>query len=329
MTERLYSNGIFPWIRNTIDYTLGKLPFPSVYFFMLSVLGVLVFYFFQLRKKKGFPQKMAYSIQAVCNGAGALVFFFLFLWGFNYQRVSLPESLGLQLRPLELEEVREDLLITQDAATELRKRLRSDTTAIVELMDYEQLESQVRKALEEQIQRLDLQFWGRPRTKLFPPEGMMRRLGVLGIYWPFTGESYIDPSLHPLERPFTIAHEMAHSLGVTNEGEANFVAWVVGTHSNLDRLNYSAQLRLMIYQMREYARMDPDGYRIWVPSLDRGIVNDILSIREYADRYPPISLDFSRASNDIFLKTQGVKEGVKSYQQMPMLVHAWRKRSLN
>jgi hypothetical protein len=34
----------------------------------------------------------------------------------------------------------------------------------------------------------------------------------------------------------------------------------------------------------------------------------------------------SRKSNDIFLKTQGVKAGVMSYQQLPMLAYAWRKR---
>lgn len=325
ITESLYSKGIFPWIRIGIDQTLGRLPFPSVYFFILSVLLVGIYYFIQLRKRAKVKEKIAYSFRALLNGLGAIVFFFLILWGFNYQRISIPERLSFQIQPLELEEVRAELMRTQMLATELRRKLKGDTTAITESFSYGELERLVRKEMEQHLSSLDLEYSGRPRTKLFPPQGMMRRLGVLGIYWPFTGESYVDPSLHPLEKPFTIAHEMAHSVGVTDEGEANFVAWWVASQSDFVRLNYTAQLRLLVYLMRDFARMNPEEYKLWVSTLDRGIVNDILSIRDYADRYPPISLEFSRASNDIFLKTQGVKEGVKSYQQLPMLVHAWRK----
>lgn len=326
LTEQIYSNGLFLWIRASIDQTLGRLPFPSVYFFILSVFAILGYYFFQLRKRNGFRRKLGYTFQALANGAGALIFFFLMLWGFNYQRISIPHRMGFSLEPLEMEEVKSELLVAQNLATQLRAQIKQDTSAITETIPYDQLEVMVRNEMGKNLKALNLQYSGRPRTKIFPPEGLMRRLGVLGIYWPFTGESYIDASLHPLEKPFTIAHEMAHSVGITNEGEANFVAWLVASQSDFPRLNYTAQLRLMIYLMRDLARMNPEEYSVWVSTLDRGIVNDILSIRAYADRYPPISLEFSRASNDVFLKTQGVKEGVKSYQQLPMLVYGWKNR---
>ncbi|MFC3879087.1 DUF3810 domain-containing protein [Algoriphagus namhaensis] len=324
-TDRLYSKGLFPWIRISIDQTLGRLPFPSVYFFILSVVMVLVYYFIQLRRRKSARKKLGYSMQAVLNGLGAIIFFFLVLWGFNYQRTTIPNRMGFELLPLEESEVKSELFRAEQQATKLRPLIKQDTAAIIEGLQYEEVENRVREEMEQHLGLLGLEYSGKPRTKLFPPEGMMRRAGVLGIYWPFTGESYIDPSLHPLEKPFTIAHEMAHSVGVTNEGEANFVAWLVASQSDFVRLNYAAELRLMIYLMRDFARMNPEEYAVWVSTLDRGIVNDILSIRAYADRYPPISLEFSRASNDIFLKTQGVKEGIKSYQQLPMLVFAWRK----
>ncbi len=326
ITEQFYSNGIFIGIRSIIDWTLGKLAFPSVYFFFLFVFGVIILYFWKLRKLKSRGAKLGYSIQALANGLGSIAFFFLVLWGFNYQRTNVSERLSLAVAPLPLEVVQNEIEIVQLKATELRRSIKQDTLPIVEPMPYLELEAEVREVMKDQLEKLRLVYAGEPRTRLFPPDGLMRRLGILGIYWPFTGESYIDPSLHPLEKPFTIAHEMAHSFGVTDEGEANFVAWVVASESNFTRLNYAAQLRLMIYLMRDYASMDPEGYREWTKTLDRGIVNDILSIRENANRYEPISIEFSRAANDAFLKTQGVKEGVKSYQQMPMLVYAWKNR---
>jgi hypothetical protein len=62
-------------------------------------------------------------------------------------------------------------------------------------------------------------------------------------------------------------------------------------------------------------------------NLPRGIIQDLISIRESAEVYPPIWLALSRKSNDLFLKSQGVKAGIKSYQQLPMLASAWRQRT--
>lgn len=327
ITDQFYSRTFFPLLRELIDFTLGKLPFPSVYFFFFSVLLILFFFFRKVKAKRGWKARLGYSFQAVANGLGALAFFFLFLWGFHYQRTSIPTQLGLEVAPLTLEELKEEVIVTQNLATKYRGLITRDTLPIIQSEDYPELEIRVRKALENHLQVLGLEYQGKPRTKLFPPTGLMRRLGILGIYWPFTGESYIDPSLHTLEKPFTIAHEMAHSFGVTNEGEANFVSWVICEESREPMLQYSAQLRLLIYLLRDYFRMAPEEYKIWLSSLDRGIFNDIIAIREQGNKYPPISIEFSRKSNDIFLKSQGVKAGIKSYSQLPMLVHAWREKN--
>ena len=37
-TDELYSRKFFPGIRNVVDMTLGHLPFPSVYLFVLIML---------------------------------------------------------------------------------------------------------------------------------------------------------------------------------------------------------------------------------------------------------------------------------------------------
>ncbi|HCX75956.1 MAG TPA: DUF3810 domain-containing protein, partial [Algoriphagus sp.] len=119
---------------------------------------------------------------------------------------------------------------------------------------------------------------------------------------------------------------MAHSYGVTDEGEANFIAWVICTNSNDPLLRYSGQLRLLLYQIRDYYRMAPGQYKEWLKTLDVSVRNDIRSIQAENAKYQPISLEISRKTNDIFLKSQGVKAGINSYQQLPMLAYAWRER---
>ncbi|WP_425636269.1 DUF3810 domain-containing protein [Algoriphagus yeomjeoni] len=328
-TDDIYSRIFFPGIRNVIDMTLGRMPFPSVYLFILSVILIIGIYIFKLRKKVGWRNRVLYSSRALANGLGALIFFFLFLWGFNYQRTPIVEQLGLSPRAMNLEELQNEVLITQRLAQQYRNSITQDTAAIENILPYPELEKLVRANIADNLDMLGLNFTGRPRTKLFPPPGFMRKMGILGIYFPFTGESYIDPTLHALEQPFTVAHEMAHSYGVTDEGEANFIAWVICTNSEDQLLRYSGQLRLLMYQIRDYYRMAPEDYREWLKNLDPGIKNDMMSIKRNSDSIQAFSLEISRKTNDVFLKTQGVKAGINSYQQLPKLAFAWRERMNN
>ncbi|WP_339867893.1 DUF3810 domain-containing protein [uncultured Algoriphagus sp.] len=325
-TDDIYSRIFFPGIRNVIDLTLGRLPFPSVYLFIVSVMLILGFYLYKLRKKIGWKNRVLYSLRAFANGIGALIFFFLFLWGFNYQRTPIVKQLNLSPRAMNLDELKTEVLITQRLAQQYRNAITRDTTAIEEILAYPDLEKLVRANIADNLDMMGLNFTGRPRTKLFPPPGFMRKMGILGIYFPFTGESYIDPTLHALEKPFTVAHEMAHSYGVTDEGEANFIAWVICTNSDDPLLGYSGQLRLLNYQISDFYRMAPEEYKIWVKTLDPGIRNDMISLRKASEAIKAYSLELSRKTNDVFLKTQGVKAGINSYQQLPKLAFAWRER---
>jgi hypothetical protein len=325
-TDTIYARTVFPGVRNLIDMTLGKLPFPSVYLFVFTVILVFVYFSWSFLKKEGWKRKAFYTVNASANGLGALVFFFLILWGFNYQRTPIFQQLGLKPKALNLVELKEEIWITQRLVKQNRGLITQDTTAITEILEYEELEKLVRANMGEHLDMLGLNFTGNPRTKMFPPPGFMRKMGILGIYFPFTGESYIDPTLHPLEQPFTIAHEMAHSYGVTDEGEANFIAWVICSNSEDPLLRYSGQLRLLMYQFRDLYRMAPDEYKDYIKSVDRGIMNDLISLQKATQAVRPISIEISRKSNDIFLKSQGVKAGVNSYQQLPMLAFAWRDR---
>lgn len=325
-TDTIYSRTFFPGIRNVIDLTLGNLPFPSVYLFLLLLVLIFGLYILKLSRRIGWKERAFYSVKALANGLGALVFFFLILWGFNYQRTPIFQQLGLKPKALDLVELKEEIWITQRLVLQYRGIITQDTAAITEILPYPELEKLVRANVGDNLDMLGLNFTGKPRTKMFPPDGFMRKMGILGIYFPFTGESYIDPTLHPLEQPFTIAHEMAHSYGVTDEGEANFIAWVICSNSDDPLLRYSGQLRLLMYQFRDFYRISPDEYKAFMKTLDRGIMNDLISLQKAAESVKPFSLELSRKSNDIFLKSQGVKAGVNSYQQLPMLAFAWRDR---
>lgn len=325
-TELFYSRLFFPGIRNLIDNTLSILPFATVYIFVASIFLFLGIYFYKVWRMEGWKDKVGYSIRSLANYLGAIVFFFLILWGYNYQRIPIFKQIGITPVPLNEDQLLGEIKLTANIVNQLRANIEEDTVAIESIMDYGDLEKLVRANIRENLYLLGLNFTGNPRTKQFYPAGFMRRMGILGIYFPYTGESYIDPTLHPLEKPFTIAHEMAHSYGVTDEGEANFIAWVICSNSEEALLQYSGQLRLLRYQMRDLYRMSKEVYIDFYKSLPAGIRNDLVSIQKSNELIKPFNLEISRKSNDLFLKTQGVKAGVNSYLELPMLAFAWRNR---
>jgi len=327
-TEEIYSRTVFPGVRNLIDKTISQLPFATVYLFVASIFIFLGIYIYHFRKKQGWKNKLGHAVRSTSNYLGALIFFFLVLWGYNYQRIPIFQQIGMKPVPLNEEQLIREIELTRNILNQLRYNIEEDTVAIGETIKYDELEKLVRANMRENMFLLGLNFTGEPRTKQFYPAGFMRKMGILGIYFPFTGESYIDASLHPLEKPFTIAHEMAHSYGVTDEGEANFIGWVICSNSDNPLLQYSGQLRLLRYQMSDLYRMSKELYTHFYKTLPIGIRNDLASIQKMGEQFKPYSLELSRKSNDIFLKTQGVKAGVNSYQQLPMLAFAWRE-SLN
>ncbi|MBD8489620.1 DUF3810 domain-containing protein [Echinicola sp. CAU 1574] len=325
-TEHFYSRNFFPVIRNVIDISIARLPFPTIYLFFFGLLIAFGYYLWKIGLRKGWLAKLLFTGRCTLNFIGFLVFSFLFLWGFNYQRVPIFEQLDLKPKALEKEILVRELELTRNILHQLRPHITEDTTAIGSTIPYQNLEKVVRATIRENLYMMGLNFTGNPRTKELYPGGLLRKLGILGIYFPFVGESYIDPTMHPLEKPFTIAHEMAHSYGVTNEGEANFIGWVICSNSDNPLLQYSGQLRLLSYQLNDLYRLDAPGYRQFITTLDKGLRNDLIDISENHRQIEAISLELSRKSNDLFLKSQGVKAGVKSYAQLPMLAYAWRNK---
>src|SRR5205085_3023674 len=105
-----------------------------------------------------------------------------------------------------------------------------DTPRVVEILR----ESYAREA---ELSPFTVVGFGPPKPVYF--SGALTRLGISGIYFPFTGEPNYNADAPDFERPFSIAHEMAHQRGFARESEANFVAFLVCTHASDPFVRYS------------------------------------------------------------------------------------------
>ena len=56
------------------------------------------------------------------------------------------------------------------------------------------------------------------------------------------------------------------------------------------------------------------------------MVKDLYSINDNSNKYPDVLPNWRNALYDTYLKTQGIPEGVLSYNRIVMLVKSWREK---
>ena len=329
LVEQFYSRGLFLGIRWIIDYLIAWIPIPLIYVFF----GIILFLFvrsmrniFRDREKR-FPAKLGSAFLNLLSFTGALLFFFLFLWGFNYTRVPVEKQLGLQPNPLTVEELFQEL----ETETETLIRLRSEIPAITDSaftanLIPEKLEKKVRQDLENWLGANGFPTVGRVRARKLFPKGIFMRFSSAGLYWPFTGEGNVDGGLHPVVFPFVFAHEMSHGYGFGDEGTCNFLAYLATSQSEDPVIAYSGQLDYWQTLAINCRRYDRERYAEFRKQIPQGIRSDIQAIYVNNQKYPDLIPRYRQLVIDPYLKSQGVKEGIKSYDRVIMLVKAWREK---
>lgn len=330
--ETLYSRGLYPWIRALFDHTIGLLPFAGVYVFaalLFSWLINVLFRFIQavFIRKEGIKGK-GYGFSFL-SFLSAVIFWFLLLWGYNYARVPMAEQIGLEIpETLGYEEIWEEAQYIKNTCIRVRNQISNlDTNAISENFYPENLEDEMRNLLEDVLKEYGYDYDGHVRGRLLKPSGFLLRFNSSGVYFPFTGEGHVDNGLHIVSKPFTLAHELGHGYGFGNEAVCNFLGFLACVRSKNPAIQYSGYIMYWRYvygALMEF--MTEEDYMNERATISRGMHNDIEAIYAAQDRYPPFIPFLQPAVYDVFLKVQGVEEGIESYDRMVLLVSSWRKK---
>jgi len=323
--EQYYSRGFFTGVRYVIDYGLAWLPFPLIYIFVPVLLSLLIV---RLRRffldKKSLREKLLNSILSTLAFAGGVVFFFMLLWGFNYGRLPVEQVMQLVPKPLGVAELKEELALETAQIIQLREAITQDTAALTAAHFPEDMEAQLREAVETQLAAYQYPTAGKVRGRLVYPKGILLRFSAAGLYFPFTGEGHADGGLHPLQLPYVLAHEMGHGYGFGDEGTCNFWAYLACVHSKTPVLAYCGHLAHWRTLAIHYRRYEPEAYKQLREQLPAGILADITAINQNIMEYPDIMPRFREAAYEAYLKSQGISEGIQNYDRVVMLVKAWR-----
>lgn len=332
LIEQWYSRGLFLGIRWLIDYLLASwIPFSMLYLF---VGGLLIWAYGKWKKisfkDQPWSQIALGTLSRILAFTGALLFFFLLLWGYNYGRVSIEEQLRLDLEPIAIDELRSMMEKEAEYMISWRQRIPgAGDSALSHRHLPDRLERRLRDDLENWLGQNNFPTLGRARVKRIFPKGIFMRFSSSGLYFPYTGEGQVDAGLHLLQWPHVMIHEMGHAYGFGDEGTCNFLAYVAGVQSDDPFIAYAVHLDFYRTLATNYLRYEPEAYQQFRAGLPAGIQADLNAINDNLRAYPDIMPRLRYAAYDTYLKAQGIKEGMQNYSRVIMLVKGWRARKAN
>ena len=253
-----------------------------------------------------------------------VVTLFYWMWGFNYGRTNLGESFfDREYVSVDPAEFKRRWALQTNRVNTLREKVvvPEDTDRLTE--EYTTL---YRKTAEEMPFFFDLDTRLKPRCKEFIPEGFLLRLNTAGFYFPLGSESYVDKALHVSQKPAVIAHELAHGYGITDEGEANFVGYLLSQASGDPLAQYSSALMLWLYMASDGRRLDPEFAQSEWDNLSPAVWIDLDERRKLDDRFPEFMPHMRDAIYDSYLSMNQVEGGIKSYNRFVTMVLTYEDR---
>lgn len=321
--EKYYSNGFFLYVRKLLDNTFGKLPFPSYYLFLLFIFAVVLKWFLHFFREK--PQPLKQRLFKIFSFIGFLTSWFFICWGFNYGRIPIEEKLKLNIQPLTKEQLVAETDSTIAQLINIRDIIKKDTTAIPEIVFINNIEKNSRNALDSMLNAFKYSYSPKLRGR-FVFEDMFLVFSVGGQYLPFVGEGNVDDAVYYSMKPFALIHELAHGNGFTQEADCNFLSYVSCVESGNLSLEYSGELNYLLYLFSELKLRDEQTYLSIRNSLPAALRRDLLEMKSYQAKHTFKTGFLGDVVNNVYLKLLGVKEGVKNYDRMILLVYAWKQK---
>ncbi|HVD78146.1 MAG TPA: DUF3810 domain-containing protein [Vicinamibacteria bacterium] len=328
LVERLYSQSFYRVVSATFTAALGRVPF-SVGEALLwaGVGGAAAWTVRRLRRLvRARGRRRAVLVSTLADGwaaAGALCLAFVILWGLNYRRPPYAVLAGLDARPAtvgELTAVCERLIGETNRA---RDSVPEDAAGVAWLADGRPGALRRAPAGYGEAARMEpLLAGGSAPAKPVLISTVLSYLGISGIFSPFTGEANVNMTLPDPDVPFAACHELAHARGFAREDEANYVGYLACTRHPDSDFRYSGLLAASVYAMNELARVDREGHLRLDGRRAPGVRRDLAALVAWAERYRGPAERVSQAVNNAYLKTQGQKEGVRSYGRMVDLLIA-------
>jgi hypothetical protein len=336
--EAVYAGGLYRGIRWTHAVLTGWIPYSVAEGLAALLVAGLAWRLARIRPRgvreywarQGVGRRLARTARGVLGASGGLYLLFLLAWGLNYRRPALAEL--ARLGPTggtreELAALSRELI---GAANVLRADVHEDGQGAMRLFAGRRAAlDAAHDGLRAAAGRLPPLAGPRVRPKPALLSPLLARMGISGIFIPFTGEAHVNATLPDVDVPFAASHELAHQRGLAREEEASYAAAVACRLHPSPDFRYSGALLSSLYVQSALAAIDRGAAAALEARRSPAVRRDQAALAEWSRRYRSRLTEVTHRVNDRYLRSQGQELGVRSYGAMVDLLLAERRGSVH
>lgn len=302
LTDLFYGKMIYPFFRSILNFLFRPFSMSLALLFISFMLYLLL----KSLLKKNFIQFIKIVFLLIAS--------FYWLWGFNYYRSPLSENLNLNFKEVD-DSTRFALTnAIMDTCVSLSDQIGENDTH-----DYDE-------TLYASCNSTFTAFpfiKGMPNNSVaFKPDALLLRIGIMGMYFPYTGQGQYDDALTLIDRPFTIAHEWSHAAGIAPEYEADFFAYLICIEARDPRIRYSAYMHLLTELMIYYKFTDKEIHDNLKVKVSNNMKKHLEDKRKLYEKYGSFMYEVSDEMIENYLKMHG-QEGLSDYHRLSEYVFAY------
>ncbi len=329
--ERVFARGIYRAFHTPVALLTGLLPFSLaelvLYALVPAVIAMLSVWSVHVVRGRGRRGRCILQGAVRALGLLGLVFFlFVFGCGGNYYRSTYAQLSGLEVVPGTDEELYGLCVDLAEQANGLRAQLADceDARGVFALpCSTRELGDRARDAMNALGAQdpLFACYYSRPKPVAWSRG--LSRLGITGVFFPFTQEANVNTDVSGYSIGAAMCHELSHMAGFMREDEANYLAWLACTRQDDPVLAYSGTMLALAYAGNALARSDAGLYRAYYERLSAAVRRDLAADRDYWTRFEDTKTsEFGEKMNDTYLKANDQKTGTRSYGAMVDLLLA-------
>ena len=300
-----------------LPFSVGDVVYVLAGAALLCTVCKWVYYLIKFGESK---RRLAGSVLNTINTILFVYLFFIVGWGANYSKVPLHEYWGMETpvyKTLEERRAADSLMLI--AFNDLLLQKLNSLAPQYRNLSLEQVNDRA-KAFYQHYTDSKVKMHGLDvKRSLFGY--FMERVAVDGYYNPFTGEGQVNGRLPGFVLPFVVSHEMAHQAGIAAEGDANLMAYALGTQCADPNFNYSACLNIWLYANARLFRRDSVTAKKFELQLNKLTKAHLDTLEELSKKYDNEASRYSTEFYDNYLKMQHQKEGIRSYGNV--VTSAW------
>lgn len=313
-----HTEHIYPALTGSIGRIFGLVPTSvaeiGLYLFVLILIfGFLYILLSIIHKNWNFYRTKKTAVVLLWT-VSVLAFLYVINCGINYRSTSFAERSGILPREYTVDELRSVCLTLTQAVQDTEPSVtRDDDGELLFTTDAGKNAVRTMQTLGEDYQELK-GYYPEPKKLLFSE--FLSIQSLTGIYSPFTVEANYNGDMTAYNIPFTMCHELSHLKGFMQEQEANFIAWLACSRSDVSEFRYSAALSGWLYATNQLWNYDQASYEELYGMLPENARKDLRRNDAFWAEHEGRIAEVSNQINDAYLKSNGQENGVESYDKM-------------